>query len=142
MKPSLNFEDLLEINQPQIAEMQRVGDSFANPYEPGASEAFANQVRIVEGLLRQTYAVAAALAKKTEDLREVAEIWRHMGSFCNSTLHTLASLKEKYPSCGTPQLYDLALDFKLACDKRYRAVLEEIACQNTALPNGLLPETR
>jgi hypothetical protein len=142
MKQSLNFEDLLQINQPQIAEMQRVGESFTSPGDPGAIEAFSNQVRIVEGLLRQTYAVAAAFTKKAEQLEEVAEIWSGLSSFCNRTLQMLASLREKYPSCGTPQLCDLTLDFKLACDKRHRAVLEEIACQNTALPSGLFPATK
>ena len=62
--------------------------------------------------------------------------------FCSNTLQTVATLREKYRSSGTPQLYDLALDFKLACDKRYRAVLEEIECRNTTLPNGVLPEMK
>ncbi len=140
MKTCLNFDDLLQINRPQIDEMQRVGESFPDPNSPSACEAFTQQVRLVEGLLRQTYRVAVALTKKTEDLREIAEIWSHMSDFCNSTLQALVSLKHPYPYCGTPQLYDLALDYKLACDKRHRGVLEEITCQSTEFPKGLFPE--
>ena len=140
MKACLNFDDLLQLNQPQIEEMRRVGESFADPTEPGACEAFTHQVKVVEGLLRQTYRVAVALTKKAADLREVAEIWSAMSSFCSTTLLALASLKDKYPNSGTPQLYDLALDYKLACDKRHREVLEEISCQSTTFPQGLFPE--
>jgi hypothetical protein len=140
MKTCVSFEDLLQINRPQIDEMQRIGDSFSDPNVPGACEAFTRQVKIVEGILVQTYGLGTALAKRAEDLREVAEIWNGMSSFCNAALLTLSSLKDKYPYCGTPQLYDLALDYKLACDKRYRGVLEEIACQSTEFPKGLFPE--
>jgi hypothetical protein len=140
MSTSLSFKDFIEINQPQIAEMQRVADSFADPEMPGASETFSKQVRLIEGVLTQTYGVATAIARKTADLKEVAEIWELMGLFCNSVLHTLAALRHKFPSCGTPQLYDLALDYKLACDKRYKGVLEERTCLTMEFPKGLLPE--
>jgi hypothetical protein len=140
MKTCLSFDDLFRINRPQIDEMRRVGESFPNDQAPGACEAFSCQVRVVEGLLIQSYRIAVALAKKTEDLPEVAEIWRQMSSLCNLTLEALASLKDKYPYCGTPQLYDLALDYKLACDKRQRGIMEELTCQSADFPKGLFPE--
>ena len=140
MSTCLSFKDLIEINQPQIAEMQRVADSFASSEMPGACETFSKQVRVIEGVLTQTYGVATVIARKTADLKEVAEIWDRMGFFCNSSLHILAALRHKFPYCGTSQLYDLALDYKLACDKRYRGVLEELTCQTMEFPKGLLPE--
>src|SRR5437899_715875 len=100
MKTCVSFEDLLQIHRPQIDEMRRVGESFRDPNTPDACEMFTQQVRIVEGTLRQTYREATALAKRTEDLREVAEIWGRMSSFCNFALETLASLKHKYSYCG------------------------------------------
>jgi hypothetical protein len=86
--------------------------------------------------------MAATLAKKAEALNEVGEIWNAMGMFCRSTLASLAKLKDKYPDCGAPELYDVVLDYKLACDKRYRGALEELACQKTEFPKGLLPEMK
>ncbi len=142
MKACLGFEDIVGVGQPQIGEMERLGDYYPSQDSPGACEAFSRQVRRVEGVLVQTYGVAAALARKTDDLQEVADIWSRMGFFCQSAMVGLARLKDKYPHCGTGQLYDLALDYKLACDKRLKSVLEEISCQKVNLPKGLLPEIR
>jgi len=140
MSACLSFKDLIEINKPQVAEMQRVADAVPDSDAPGACVTFSKQVRLVEGILTQTYGVATVIARKAEDLQEIAEIWNLMGFFCNSILHILSSLKHKFPYCGTPELYDLALDYKLACDKRYKGVLQESTCQKTEFPKGLLPE--
>jgi hypothetical protein len=119
-----------------------VGDAYPSADVPGAGAAFSRQTRVVEGVVTQTYAVAASLARKAEDLEEVAEIWRRTGEFCQSALQRLAKLKEKYPHCGAPELYDLVLDFKLACEKRHKGVLEEQACLSTDFPKGLLPDLK
>jgi hypothetical protein len=65
-----------------------------------------------------------------------------MGLFCRTALASLGNLKTKYPDFGTPALYDMVLDYKLACDKRYRGALEELECQKTDFPKGLLPEMK
>lgn len=140
MRACLNFSDILEVGQPQIEEMQRIGDAYASPNDPGACEAFTRQVRIVEGIVVQTYGMAAALTRKADELSQVAEIWSRMGIFCRSAMVILSSLKHKYSDCGTSELYDRVLDYKLACDKRYRGAMEELACQKTEFPKGLLPE--
>ena len=142
MKACLNFSDILGVGRPQVEELQKIGDAYEGPEVPGACEAFTRQVRIVEGILVQTYGIAVAMAKKAEDLDEVAEIWAAMSRFCLSALSSLATLKGKYPYCGTPALYDMALDYKLACDKRYRGAMEELACQKMEFPKGLLPEMK
>ncbi|HEU0011780.1 MAG TPA: hypothetical protein VFT34_18335, partial [Verrucomicrobiae bacterium] len=61
MKTCINFDELIQIHQPQIEEMQRVGDSFADPRSQEACIAFTEQVRLVEGAIRQTYREAVAL---------------------------------------------------------------------------------
>ncbi|MGA2655941.1 MAG: hypothetical protein ABSH34_00310 [Verrucomicrobiota bacterium] len=142
MKACLNFGDILGVGRPQLEEMQRIGDAYASPDVPGACEAFTRQVRIVEGVLVQSYGIAAAMARKAVDLNEVAEIWTAMSLFCRSALASLTTLKHKYPYCGTPALYDMALDYKLACDKRYRGAMEELECQKMEFPKGLLPEMK
>lgn len=142
MKQCLDFSDILAVGQPEVDQMQRIGEAYASADEPGACEAFTRQVRKVEGVVCTTYGMAARLAKKADDLNEVASIWSRMSFFCQTALRSLASLKHKYPYCGTPALYDLVLDYKLACDKRFRNVSEELACQKTQFPKGLLPELK
>ncbi len=140
MQAFLSFSDILEVGRPQIAEMERIGNTYASAQEPGAIEAFARQVRRVEGVVVQTYAAAAAVARKADELQEVADVWEKMSWFCQAALQALAALKRKYPSCGTTELYDLALDYKLAADKRCKGALEEMACLKMDFPKGLLPE--
>ena len=92
----------------------------------------------VRGILTHTYNIAVGLARKTTDLTEVAEIWRQTSQFCHRALQTLSVLKEKHPSCSNPELYDLALDYKLACDERYQSALEEKACLTQPIPPNLV----
>ena len=142
MKACFGFDELLGAGQPQISEMERLGVLESGPGQPDAGAAFSRQVRILEGILVQNYGVAATLARKADDLQEVAEIWNCMSLFCQTVLQSLAGLKEKHPQGAAPELYDLALDYKLACDKRTKGALEEIACQKTEFPKGLFPERR
>lgn len=142
MKACLSFNDILKVGRPQLQAMQEIGDAYPSADAPGACDAFTRQVRLVEGIVVQTYGVAAAVTKKCDDLTEIADIWADMSAFCLSALNILSRLKDKYPYCGTSELYDMVLDYKLASDKRYKGVMEELACQSTSLPQGLLPEMR
>ena len=139
MKSCLSFEEVLAIGEPRLAEMQHVGDTFADGESTEACTAFTQQVRNVEAAVVHSYAIAATVARKADSLEEVAEVWKKMSLFCHSALAILAKLKGKYPRCGTAELYDRVLDYKLACDKRYQGALEEKHCLTTALPTGLLP---
>ncbi|HEV7406806.1 MAG TPA: hypothetical protein VGO11_27905 [Chthoniobacteraceae bacterium] len=136
----LNFDDLIEINKPQVAEFQRLAELLPDSDGSPESAPMSRQVHIVEGLLVQTYGIASKLTKETGDLADIAEIWRNLASFCNSVLQALSSLRKRFPSCGTPELYDLALDYKLACDKRHHRVLQELSCQTIEFPKGIFPE--
>ena len=140
MKACLSFGDVLEVGQPRIAELERVGDMYPNGESTEACVAFTHQVGLVEGTVVQTYGIAAMLARRADDLNEVAEIWKTMSQFCQRALVVLSRLKDKYPYCGTPQLHDAVLDYKLAADKRHRGVMEEAECQKMDFPKGLLPE--
>ena len=59
---------------------------------------------------------------------------------CDSILKALKSLKDSRPECGTPQLYDLALDYKNAAFKRYQLNQEAIQWEKTEIPEGLFPK--
>jgi hypothetical protein len=142
MAVCLSFDDILHLGTPRLAQLLQVGDSFDDVDSPGACEAFTKQVRLLEGFIIHTNGVAVSVSKRADDLAEVAAVWEHMGAYCGNTLHTLARLKDKSPDCGTPALYDLVLDYKLACEKRFRSVIEEMECQNEKIPAGLFPATR
>lgn len=132
----------MRINRPEISKLREIGDSFESVDQDGACEAFGQQVQLLEGAVIQCYKIAAVVArKKGGDLSEVAEVWEQMSQFCQLALEELRSLKNKYPHCGTAQLYDRVLDYKLAADKRLQAVQEEIECEKrSAIPNGLFPD--
>jgi len=140
MKPCLSVDELIEAGRPPLTEMERVGNSFEDPTTEEARTAFSRQVLLVEATLRQTYGHAAKLARKADNLDDAAEVWRSMGSLCDHTLQVLASLKAKYPRCGTRELYDLALDYRNACETRHKRTLEDKACLATEFPKGILPE--
>ena len=140
MKAFLDVETLVESATPQLTEMARVGASFPNPQSEEAYAQFSHQVSMLEGALKQTFRAATLLARKNSELAEIADVWQRMSRFCDAVLLTLSSLKENYAHCGTPELYDLALDFKQACEDRLRDVQEEMECQKIDLPKGLLPE--
>ena len=140
MSTCLSFEDIVALGDPQISHLEEIGQTFLDANTRGACEAFSKQVRLLESCLVQTYAVAASIARKSDDLLEVSQIWDRMRQFCTKVLQVLTGLKDKYPDCGTPELYDLALDYSLACTKRHHNTLDELACQTTPLPKGLFPE--
>ena len=117
----------------------RAGWEQANALDAGIDSALrAGQDDIARSQIEQ----ASRAQVKADELSEVAEVWSRMSFFCRSAMVALSSLKNKYPYCGTPELYDMVLDYKLACEKRYRGAMEEVACQKTEFPKGLLPEIR
>ena len=140
MKVCLSYEELIEAGRPRLVEMKQVGDSFADGSSDEACAAFSRQALFVEASVRQTYEHIARLARRADSIDEVVEIWRKMGSFCQSALQVLAGVKDKYPNCGAGQLYDLVLDYKLACDDRANRALEEKECLKMEFPKGILPE--
>lgn len=141
MSSCLAFDEILKINRPEIDRLREIGDSFEDVNQADACEAFGKQVQLLEGAVIQCYKIAAVVARKSADLTEVAQVWERMSRFCQLALEVLRSLKDKYPHCGTEQLYDLVLDYKLAADKRLKAVQEEIECEKrSAIPSGLFPD--
>jgi len=140
MSTCLSFDEILELRSPQVAELQRVGGLYVGQDTPEACRVFTKQVKLVEGAVTSAYADAAQITRKTECPEEISKIWSAMNDYCDKALQVISGLKDKYPFCGTPELYSLLLDYKLACDKRCRNILEEIECLKTPPPKGLFPE--
>jgi hypothetical protein len=98
-------------------------------------------VRSLESSGKCAYKIAVCLAKRTTDLRELCDIWKTASEICDSILKALKSLKDSRPECGTPQLYDLALDYKNAAFKRYQLNQEALQWEKTEIPEGLFPKS-
>jgi hypothetical protein len=140
MSACLSFGEIIESGKPQLIQLDAVGSSLS-PNDPSACVAFSKQVRLLEGILTHSYSLAVSIVRRAENLSEIAETWKQMESLCSNSLQTLKKWKDKYPYCGTSELFDLALDYKLACSKRYASAVEEMECQKQDLPKGLFPET-
>ncbi len=142
MEPSISLAELIEIGAPQVTQIENIAKRFPDPDSPEACTAFKKQVFIVEGVVQQIYRSVASMSRKTETLSDIADMWEKMGRFCDVALETLRALKDRYANCGAPELYNLVLDYKLACDKRYKGVLEEISCLDRgSLPTQLFPQS-
>lgn len=139
MPACLSFDEIVSLGRPQISRLVAVGDSFRTADDPGACEAFSAEVRAVEAFVRHTYALATQLARRTDSLEEISGIWREVSQLCDTALTALRELRQRFAYCGTPELYDLVLDYKLAADDRFNRVKEEIAWQSMELPKDLFP---
>jgi hypothetical protein len=131
------LEQLEEVNQAQVDELIRVSKEHPNPRVYEDCAAFSKQVRMVESFITTTYALTARMTRKSDDLEEISDAWKRMEGMCSRALEVLAKLKHQYPDCGTPELYDLVLDYKNASSDRHKGVQEEIACQDQELPDHL-----
>src|SRR5436309_2867836 len=119
MKTCLSFDEILAFGKPEVEALAAAGRELAARVGHEACDAFSRHVGLVDAMLRHTYRIAASLARRASGAADAAEIWKEMGGFCNEVIGVLAELKNRYPQCGTPELYDRALDYKLACDRRY-----------------------
>lgn len=137
---SLELPDILKNTVPVVEALARVALEHPDPMVRESCEAFSMQVDRVEEAIGLAYAFGTMLAKKCENGKETADVWRGLSELCNTALTTVGALKGQYPDCGTPQLFDRILDYKIACNERFNRVMEEISCQTIPAPKGLFPE--
>ena len=138
MTGCLTIEDITRLNREPIEELQSTAESL-DPQEADSGEIFARQVVQVEVTLKNTYKLAALLAKRSETPEQEAEIWKDMREYSEVAMNALKELKETYPGCGTPEVYKLASDYWSAADNRLSLITESIRCQSLKMPNGLFP---
>ena len=132
---------LLEsVGRCQILGMKKAGETL-NPTQPDSCNLFAEHVRNVEASVRNTYQVTAFASLREEDPAKAAALWKNMSDLCECALDTLRRLKDQYPLCGTPQLYDLTLDYKVQADQRHYQNLQDFECSQMPVPEGLFPKT-
>ncbi len=136
---TLEMDVVDTVNRCNISEMEKLGESL-DPQQPGACEKFGAQVAGVHAALVHTYRIVSFVGVRTENPKIAAQYWKRMGEFCDLALSALKTLKEKFPYCGTPAVYDLALDYKLASDERYNQNILDSECLNLEIPTDLFPK--
>ena len=118
--------------------MQKAGQELV-PDESGSCELFSEHVRSVEAAVIHTYQLTAFAAVREQDPKRAAERWAEMVKFCEAALVATKELKERFPLCGTPELYNLALDYRSQADKRFHQNLQDSECSTP--PEGLFPKS-
>jgi hypothetical protein len=135
------FDVVAAVNQRQIDELEKAGKSCELKAGDFGAE-FAKNVRNLEAAVRHTYQIAAWMAGRELDSRKAALLWKTMDDFCDQALKSLKQWQEVFPNCGTPELYDLTLDYKNEAYKRYSQNLQDAdECLKNPPPHGLFPKT-
>ena len=132
----------MSVNRQQLEAMQKAGEAL-DPKSVESCRAFGDAVRKVESAIIHTYQLVASIAVKESDPGRAADAWRCMNEFCDEALAKLRDRKGAHPSCGTPELYDLTLDYKLAAQKRFMENIQDAEWlkKNPNPPNGLFQPT-
>jgi len=126
------------VNECQITEMQKAGQDLI-PDAVGSLEVFSEHVRNVEAALIHTYQITAFVAVREPGPQHAAKHWKEMVRICERALTATKELRDKFPNCRTPELYDLALDYMLEAQKRFHENLQDSECPSP--PEGLFPKT-
>src|SRR6266566_6617004 len=129
----ITLEHLNSVNRCQIAEMEKAAKEF-DPKKVGSCEVFSNQVRNVQAAVIHTYQLTAFASLQEADAAKAAVLWKEMVTFCEEALTALKMLKDRFPPCGAPELYDLALDYRSEAEKRYHQNLQDSECLKIPAP--------
>lgn len=137
MMADLNVVDT--VNRCNISEMEKIGKAL-DPQHHDSCQKFGIHVAGVQAALVHTYRIVSYVAVREQSPTQAAAHWKKMSEFCDLTLNALKSLKEKFPYCGTPAVYDLALDYKIASEERCTENLRDSECLKLTIPPGLFPK--
>ena len=135
----INAEHLNSVNRCQVAEMEKLGKQL-DPKAETSCKVFGVQVRKVQAAVIHTYQITAFASLREADPALAATLWKSLMEFCENALRVLQSLKDLYPYCGAPELYDLALDYRSEAEKRYHQNLQDSECVKMQPPAGLFPK--
>ena len=125
------------VNRRQLGDMEIAGKQL-DPSQTESCAAFGVHVRNVQAAIVHTYALVAHASVNEATPEAATALWKAMIEQCDDALRVLRKLKDLYPDCGTPELYDLTLDYRREVEERYRQNLEDSQCQ-MPIPAGLFP---
>lgn len=137
--PTADLDLVNRVNLCQVQEMERAGRDL-DPTRIESCEIFRKHVRNVQSAIVHTYQITAFSAVRQTSARDAADLWKKMVELCESSLKTLLNLKDIYSGCGTPELYDLTLDYRREAEERYNQNIKDAECQKNPLPAGLFPK--
>jgi hypothetical protein len=130
-----NLDILEAVNRSQIDQLKNAGLEL----DPAVDRArFSKHVSNVQAMVVHTYQLIAWQAVRQPDPKEAARFWKAMTELCDAALTVLKEYKSVYPHCGTPELYDLTLDYRNEAQKRYIQNVEDAECAK--IPPGLFPQ--
>ena len=78
---------------------------------------FHTEARELESNLLTIYRLCAMIARKEQDLKEIAKIWGGMIELCDTFGAVLNNLAKKHPQCGADSFYDRVLDLRNKCNR-------------------------
>jgi hypothetical protein len=136
----ITLRDIARLTNDEIHQFVASAEQYRTDPEGGCAD-FYKKVRSLESWITTSYKFAVHLAKQTESVNELREIWKETSDICDSVLKEMKSLKDSFPQCGTVQLYDLVLSFKNAAFSRYRQHLEALQWEKEPIPAGLFPKS-
>lgn len=116
----ISLETLGSINRCQIREME-VACQHLDPAAEGSCKELGHKVRNGQSAIIHTHQVVARLAIQQADANAAAMLRKEMNELCDATLLALRELKDKYAYCGSPELYDLALDYNITAEQELQA---------------------
>jgi len=120
----------------QSEELCRLSTKYTDDsYE--ACQDFSRQVAILNGLVAAVYGEVVACSKEIESISEIAESWKLYLASLDKILKRVKGLKDQFPDCGAPELYNHILDYRIAAKERMDHAVEEGMCPNT--PAELFP---
>ena len=90
-------------------EISQIPNDACAPFNAAASR--------LEAELKQAYRFVASIARESEDLDDIAQLWTAMTSFCDSYAERLSDLHALHPMCGVGYYYDRVLDIRNTCKR-------------------------
>lgn len=111
MKSCLEGQDIQEMGESMASDFDRrialIPESLCGPFNAEA--------RDLETKLLAIHQMAARMARKLDDLGEVAALWGCVVRTCDVFAKSLNALHSKHPGCGADLYYDRVLDLRNRC---------------------------
>lgn len=111
MNDCLEVADFREMSDQIVSEFDRQVASISD----GSCVEFHIQARDMETQLLTIYRMVVRLARKSEDLDQIARWWKSMGDMCDDSISRLDDLEKQHPGCGASWYRDRLTDLKNKC---------------------------
>lgn len=136
---TIDSQTIASSNYCQIAEMEKLCASL-DPNTEASCIIFTREVRGIESAIVHTYQITAFAAIREKAPDGAASMWAEYKTFCGKAIEALKNAKEKFPHCGTGNIYNLALDYWNAASERQQQNENDAKCLTIQIPPQLFPK--